>query len=97
MAIANLSQLIGKTLLVGITYLDSDGRVDRQIQFAGIVVAVEPLVTIERGTEKPFTLPPAVDNFFEVGTPATYHLRSTGEVVVDPDFVTTWEVHSPSA
>ena len=53
MAIANLSQLIGKTLLVGITYLDSDGRVDRQIQFAGLVVAVEPLVTIvlEAGEE----------------------------------------------
>ena len=96
MAIANLSQLIGKTLLVGITYLDSDGRADRQIEFAGIVVAVEPLVTIERGTEKTFTLP-AAPEAFAVGTPGTYRLRSTGEVVVNPDFVTSWTVHYPSA
>ena len=41
-AIEKLSELIGRTLLVGIEYFDSDGRADRQIQFAGIVVAMEP-------------------------------------------------------
>ena len=94
MAIEKLSELIGRTLLVGIEYFDSDGRADRQIQFAGIVVAMEPRVTIEHGTEEPFTLPAATEAFY-VATPGTYHLRSTGDVVVDPDFVTTWAVHHP--
>ena len=51
-------------------------------------------MTIERGTEEPFTLPAATEAFY-VATPGTYHLRSTGDVVVDPDFVTTWAVHHP--
>ncbi len=92
MAIPDLSQMIGKTLLVGITWLDSDGLVTERVQFAGVVIAVDPLVTIERGTSKPFTLPPSLDGFF-IGVPGEYRLRDSDEIVVDPDFVTTWAVH----
>jgi hypothetical protein len=94
--LADLAQMLGKTLLVGITYLDSDERVTKQVQFAGTVIAVEPLVTIDRGERKPFTLPRGEDAYF-VASPGEYRLRETGEVIVDPDFVTTWAVHTPSA
>ncbi len=94
MAIPDLAQMIGKTLLVGITYLDSDGLVTERVQFAGVVIAVDPPVTIERGSSKPFTLQPALDAFF-IGVPGEYRLRDSDGIVVDPNFVTTWAVHAP--
>jgi hypothetical protein len=94
--LADLSQMLGKTLLVGITYLDSEQRVTRKVQFAGTVVEVEPLVTIDRGESGLFTLPPGEDAYF-VARSGEYRLRETGEVIVNPGFVTTWAVHEPSA
>jgi len=88
--------MLGRLLLVGITYLNENGGVDEQIQFAGTVLAVEPLVSIDRGQGRdPFTLPPEEDAF-EPAPPGDYCLRATGEVVVDPDFMTTWTVHKPA-
>jgi len=88
--------MLGKLLVVGITYLDDDEGVDEQVQFAGTVLAVEPLVSIDRGEGlDPFTLPPEEDAF-EPAPPGEYRLRATGAVVVDPDFMTTWTVHKPA-
>jgi hypothetical protein len=47
------------------------------------VTSVDPLVSIDRGTGEPFTLPP-VPGAFDPATPDEYRLRSTGEVVTDP-------------
>ena len=88
--------MLGKLLLVGITYLNDDESVNEQLQFAGTVLAVEPLVSIDRGEGRvPFTLPPA-EEAFEPAPPGDYRLRKTGEVVVNPDFMTTWTVHKPA-
>lgn len=87
MAVDDLAVMIGRSLLVGITYVDAQDVVCDQVQFAGVVTAVAPLVEIDCGTEEPFTLPPEPDAF-DVGTPGEYRLQSTGEVVLDPDFVT---------
>ena len=46
---------------------------------------------IERDDASPFQLPPAPSVYY-VAEPGEYRLRSTGELVVNPDFVTTWEV-----
>ena len=54
----SVCSLIGQTVLVGITYVDQDGGVVDQDQFAGIVQTVEPLVAIDRGADEAFTLPP---------------------------------------
>jgi hypothetical protein len=90
-AITDLRQMIGKTVLVGINYLDSAEEIIEQIQFAGVVTSVDPLIAIECGEAEPFTLPPEADAF-DAATPGEYRLRSTGEVVVDPDYVTSWTV-----
>jgi hypothetical protein len=60
-------------------------------EFAGVVTSVDPLVTIERGEDEPFRLPPDPDAF-EVGIPGEYHLHSIGEVVVNPEYTSTWTV-----
>jgi hypothetical protein len=95
MAVPDLSAMVGKTLLVGITYLDSSDAVSEEVQFAGVVTSVDPLVAIDVGKDEPFTLPPEPDAF-DVAGPGHYRLRS-GETVVDPDFLSTWRVVAPSA
>jgi len=95
MAIDRLEDMLGKRLLVGIKYVDNHGRVVSQVGFCGHVVTVDPLVSIEHGSpEQPFTLPPETDAY-DVAGPGEYRLHASGEVVIDPDFLTTWTVHAP--
>jgi hypothetical protein len=86
----DLNRMIGGTLLVRITYVNAD-TVRHVAEFAGVVTSVDPLVTIERGENSSFTLPPDPEAF-EVGKPGKYHLHSTDEVVVNPDFTSIWTV-----
>jgi hypothetical protein len=87
-----LTGMIGKRILAGITYLDDAGEVVNRLEIVGTVQSVEPLVAIHRGDDAdPFTLPPEPDAF-EPAPPGDYRLRSTGEVIVDPDYLTTWTV-----
>jgi hypothetical protein len=96
MAIEDLRDMVGKTLLVGITYLDASDQIVDRVEFAGVVTAVEPLVAIEWGDDDPFELPPDAEAF-DLAGPGEYRLRSTGEIVVDPDYLTSWTVSAPSA
>ncbi len=42
MAVVDLADMIGKKLLVGVTYLGADDLPQHSIEFAGIVTAVGP-------------------------------------------------------
>jgi len=90
-----LDQMVGSSLLVRVNYLGPDGAVEHVAEFAGVVSAVDPLVTIDRGGDHPFTLPPEPDAY-HVGERGHYRLHSTGETVIDPAFTTVWTVHPPS-
>lgn len=92
----DLSSMVGSTLLVGITYVSADGEVEGIMELHGVVTSVDPLVTIERLDDEDFTLPPEPDAY-EVAEPGEYRLRTTGEVVVDPGYLTTWTVEAPDA
>ena len=89
-----LERMVSKTLLVGMVYVDSNGIVVERVQFAGVVTSVDPLVEIDIGDEEPFTLPPDPDAY-DVADPGEYRLRASGDVVVDPDFITSWRVTTP--
>ena len=95
------AELIGKTVLVGITVNDRRGELKRHEQFYGRVTSAEPTrgFTIElQGSRAGETksLPPATGAFFKA-PPGTYNLRSTGESVVDPDYTSTWTLTQPDA
>lgn len=89
--------LLGKHVLVGITYLEADGQtVAAQVQLHGTVVSVDQKNGIEisrRGLNEgePFWLPPATGPF-EDASPGEYNLHSTGEILVNPDIISTWTV-----
>jgi len=91
--------LIGKIVLVGVTYLNHNGKAIEQRQFHGRVEEADARRGIrlrllgERAGED-YWLPPDTRNF-EKARPGEFRLRSTGEVVEDPDYLSTWTVTSP--
>ncbi|MFL5758654.1 MAG: hypothetical protein ACJ789_02890 [Thermomicrobiales bacterium] len=89
-------ELVGKTTLVGLTYLNADGTVNEKVQLFGTIVSFdETIVTLRRADNgEDFTLPPALWAF-EEAEPGEYRLHSTGEVVVDPDLISTWTIRAP--
>jgi hypothetical protein len=88
--------LIGCRLLVGITYLDADGQITGTQQFCGKVIEVaDGVVVVERaGEDEPAVLPADAAAYTRAAA-GTYKLAGTGEIVVDPDFVSTWRVAAP--
>lgn len=89
--------VVGKTILVGITHLDNKGALIEQIQFFGTIISADEhkgiLIKKEKNDEE-FALPPDISSI-SVANPGEYRLRSTGEIIVNPDLLTTWEVNSP--
>ena len=92
------ADLVGKRVLIGMTIVQGDEHY--QEQMFGTITQAES----ERGfrvalegarTGEDYWLPPDVQNFFPAD-PGEYRLRSTGEVVVDPDLTSTWTLHGPT-
>jgi hypothetical protein len=86
------AQLLGKHLLVGLTYLNDDGTVERQKQLHGDVIrADEDGVAILLSSGEHYSLPPDLRPYKQAA-PGEYRLRSTGEVLIDPDYIANWTV-----
>jgi len=94
------TSLPGKLILVGITYKDAEGAVVESVQFFGRVVKAERArgitLALEGGRSgETYVLPPDMRSL-ERARPGEYRLRSTGEIVIDPDFLITWIGDRPS-
>jgi hypothetical protein len=95
-------ELIGKTVLLGLTFADADGNVQQRVQRHGVIEVADPNSGIGIrliGPGQPwdrelYRLPPDLRAFKEA-EPGSYRLRSTGETVVDPDFTSAWEIRAP--
>ncbi|HET9834258.1 MAG TPA: hypothetical protein VFP91_21190 [Vicinamibacterales bacterium] len=90
-------ELLGAHVLVGITRIDHAGRVVEQSQFHGTVVRATAAdgVVIVNAAGKELTLPPD-SRAFEPAEPGEYSLRSSDEVVVDPDYLSRWVIRPPN-
>jgi len=88
--------LIGKKVLIGLTFVNKTGDVLEQRQLHGrIASAVEGnaiSVDLEghRAGES-YSLPPDLRSMFPA-KPGEYTLRATGEVVVNPDFLANFTI-----
>jgi hypothetical protein len=93
--------LVGKYVLVGITNIASDGKtVKSQFQYHGRVTRAERGVgfTIEcdgARAGQTMVVPPDL-RAFHLADRGEYKLRTTGEVVSNPDLVATWSVFERS-
>jgi hypothetical protein len=93
--------LVGKYVLVGVTVKDKRGELKRHEQFHGIVVsadAVEGIYLSLKGDRAGETkwLPPATHVYFPAPK-GEYRLKSSGEVVTDPDFTSQWILEQADA
>jgi len=91
-----LSKLVGHRLLVGITYLDREGQFLAAQQFCGLVLEVEDgVVIVERPGEPEPAVLPADSAAYQPAPAGSYKLSGTGETVVNPDYISTWQVVAP--
>lgn len=91
------SEYIGKHLLVGLSYTDDENVVTMQLQFHGWIVRIaDDGIFVNRADGNgEFSLPPDVSSLQPAG-PGNYKLRSTGEVVVNLDYICSWTIHAPA-
>lgn len=89
---------IGKYLLVGITRTSDKGKVLSQQQLHGVIITANAeAIEIELGgvhEGKTWRMPPILEEL----SPARrgkYELKTTGEVVEDPDFTFTLTMRKP--
>jgi hypothetical protein len=90
--------MIGAVVLIGITRRSPAG--DEQEQMHGVIQSVDPDNGVEiilSGAREGETcrLPPDLGSF-QPAPPGEYRLRSTGEVVVDPDYISQWTIEPPA-
>jgi hypothetical protein len=91
-----LNELVGTHVLVGLTIEDQATGETRLSQLHGAVTAVDPkkgilLELAGKRSGETYTLPPDTRSFSRAPA-GEYRLRETGEVVTNPDFLTTWTV-----
>ena len=91
--------MINKRVLIGVTYYDHKGAFIEQKQMHGRIISVDSRHGFEielEGARKGdiYWVPPDVRSFREA-KPGDYRERSTGEIINNPDFLSTWEVYKP--
>ena len=85
-------ELVGKLLLVGITYYTSEEEMIEQKQFYGKVISADQNgVTLKQNDGTTLNFPPDLSST-KRARPGEYKLRSTGEVVESPDFFAMWNL-----
>lgn len=86
--------VIGKRVLVGVTYCTMDSEIASLEQFHGVVDRVSRsqglVLRLPAGDER--IIPPDLSRL-EPAAPGEYRLKTTGEIVVDPDFTVMWTVY----
>ena len=90
-------ELVGKTILVGVTYLDNTGTEIQKTQFFGTIINADEYKGIlikKANTDEEFFLPSQI-NAIRVASPGEYRLHSTGEVIINPDLLTAWAIMKP--
>jgi hypothetical protein len=89
--------IIGKHLLVGVTYRNRNEEVTGVEQFHGEIIRAtrEEGIILRLGSSGEERWVPPDLSRLEPATPGNYKLKGTGEVVVDPDFLSMWTVYPP--
>lgn len=91
----SFDDLIGKVLLIGLTYYSHDKIFIEQRQYWGTVIeSNKTAICVKQKNGEIFRLPPDLSST-KLAPPGEYRLKSTGEVVINPDFLATWIIYNP--
>ena len=87
------SDLVEKTILIGLTYYTADDEFVEQKQYWGTVIESNgKRILVKLNDGEILVLPPDLSST-RIAPSGEYRLRSTGEVVVNPDYLTTWNIN----
>lgn len=90
--------MINKHIIVGITIENHDGTFLEQKQMHGDIIRInenEGIVIKLNNSDTEYKLPPDLDSI-QVAPEGDYRFRSTGEIVVNPHFMTSWIIRRPA-
>ncbi len=87
--------LQGKVFLIGLTFIDNEGELIEKYQTHGIVSELTDngLIRIKRKDNSIFQMPYIKDTINKADK-GEYKLRATKEVIIDPDYIMTWEIRT---
>ena len=84
-------QYVGKTVLIGVSKLGDDDQPLQRSEWVGRIARLsrEEGIVVDIAGDAPCVLPPDLD-YLEPAQPGVYELKSTGQKIENPDFMTTW-------
>ena len=88
---------IGKHILVGVTHRNHQDEITGIEQFHGEIIRAsreEGIIIRLNGSTEERWVPPDLTRL-EPAPPGHYRLKATDEIVVDPDFLSSWTVYPP--
>ena len=91
------TDLVGKSLLIGITHTDSKGNMIERSQVFGLVTVANRAKGIcirDHQTSEERWFPPDTRGI-KAAPAGEYRNRATGEVVNDPDYLGSWTFAAP--
>lgn len=90
--------LKGKVFLIGLTFIDQDENLIEQYQTSGTVdeLTDEGFLQFNRNDGSTFHLPYDKRAIKEAAE-GEYRERATGNIIVNPDYITTWTITAKSA
>ena len=89
--------IVGKHILVGVTHRNRAEEILEFEQFHGTIIRASKdggIIVQLAGSAEERWLPPDLSRL-EAARPGQYRLKSTGEIVIDPDYLSTWNVYPP--
>jgi hypothetical protein len=83
----------GKVFLIGLTFIDHEGKLIEQFQTHGVVVDLteKGLFKIEKKDGDIFQVPYKKNTMWKADK-GEYREIATGDIIIDPDFIMTWEI-----
>mgnify|MGYP000571717213 CR=1 FL=1 len=94
---AKAKSLVGKSVVIGFSYIDQDNKLIKQEQFYGDIINFneQACVVKIKSTGNEMTLPPVVEAFSEAPK-GEYRISEDGEVITDPDLTVAWTIRIPT-
>lgn len=82
---------LGSLVLVRLSFTDEEGNIVEERQFQGAIekISDEEVVLRHPSNGAEVSLPPYFGSY-ERAPKGKYQLKSTGETIVDPDYITEW-------
>jgi hypothetical protein len=82
-----------KVILIGLTFLDKEGNLIEQYQTHGIIeeITKRSIIRVKRDDGSIFQVP-FEEEAIQTAKPGEYRERSTGTIIRDPDYITSWSV-----